>query len=157
MRGVHRAGDLKGYEDIFVKVGEWGKLEHSDLGRNNILDAQDNHIAAPTFVTTFEQMLECKPRLPARLLFDSDESVQVDRAGLSELGTESSFNATTGEQTRDPYKEELLHTGYVTFKFEKLWKAEGGIKRPLKAFFARSIFFDAFRLAPLNRTATALM
>jgi hypothetical protein len=62
MQGIHRAGDLQDYEDIFVKVREWGKFEHSDIGRNNILDAQDNGISASTFVTTFERMLERKPR-----------------------------------------------------------------------------------------------
>ena len=63
MQGIHRADDLQDYQDIFVKVGEWGKFERSDIERNNILDAQDNGIGAPTFVRTFEGMLERKPRV----------------------------------------------------------------------------------------------
>jgi len=86
--------------------------------------------------------------------------VQVDHAALSKFRIESyfePFNATTDEETRDPDHVELSHTAYVAaFGFEKLWQAKGATKHPLKECLAKSVFFDAFGLAPMNGTATTL-
>jgi len=53
---------VKEYEDIFIKVKEWGIFQHSDIARNGIYD---DSITAPNgdFVTEFERMLDRKPGL----------------------------------------------------------------------------------------------
>jgi len=46
---------LQTYEDIFIKVNEWGKYERSDTGSNSILDVQ-YMTRVPNFVTNFQRM-----------------------------------------------------------------------------------------------------
>ncbi len=54
---------LQEYKDIFLKVKNWGKLEESDIERNQIEEAQ-YVMTIPNFVATFERKLVRKPRLP---------------------------------------------------------------------------------------------
>lgn len=68
---------LEKYRDILLKVKDWNKFEESDLQRNQI-EVTGN---SPDFVTSFEQRLDRKPRLPkgvrvssiCHLLFDFDD------------------------------------------------------------------------------------
>ena len=62
---------LQVYEEIFVKVKNWGSFEESDLGRNEIWSAQEG-VVIPDFVQIFERKLVRKPRLDAnvRCFFD---------------------------------------------------------------------------------------
>ena len=53
---------IKEYQNIFIKVNEWGKFEESDIRRNDISEVQDQGlIPVPNFVASFEQKLEKMP------------------------------------------------------------------------------------------------
>lgn len=51
------------YEDIFIKVKEWGTFESSDIERNGIQICGDDGTPVPDFVTEFERELDIKPGL----------------------------------------------------------------------------------------------
>ena len=51
------------YEDIFIKVKEWGTFESSDIERNGIQICGDDGTQVPDFVAEFERELDIKPGL----------------------------------------------------------------------------------------------
>jgi len=53
---IVRVEPLQVYKDIFIKVKNWGKFEHSDIARNQLYDAQDIMVM-PDLVTAFEQQV----------------------------------------------------------------------------------------------------
>jgi hypothetical protein len=52
---------VQDYEDIFIKVKEWGAFERSDIDRNGLRIYVDGTV--PDFVAKFKQELDSKPGL----------------------------------------------------------------------------------------------
>jgi hypothetical protein len=53
---------IKTYQNIFIKVNNWGQFEQPDIQRNNKSEER-NMATAPNFVANFERTLERKSRL----------------------------------------------------------------------------------------------
>jgi hypothetical protein len=59
---IRHVDSLHEYKDVFLKVKNWGKFEHSDIERNQIEEVR-NWMTIPYFVRTFERKLVRKLRL----------------------------------------------------------------------------------------------
>jgi hypothetical protein len=70
---------VRNYEDIFIKVKEWGAFEGSDIEGNGLREYGGGTV--PDFVADFERELDGKPRLASDVCcfldysFDTDESM----------------------------------------------------------------------------------
>jgi hypothetical protein len=69
------------YEDIFIKVKEWGTFVESDIQRNGIYMCSEDGAPVPDFVTDLERELDSKRGLAADVCcflgysFDADGSM----------------------------------------------------------------------------------
>jgi hypothetical protein len=68
---------VKEYEDIFIKVKQWGAFESSDIERNGIHIFHDKTLV-PDFVAKFEQELDSKPGLAPDVCCSFDYSFDSD-------------------------------------------------------------------------------
>ena len=102
---------VKKYEDIFIKVNEWGIFQNSDIELNDICDALT---ITPNFVTEFERMLDRKPglRLDVGCFLDSRS-----RAAYFESREDSTVEDESHGETNRPlrYAERLeaLHVAHI--------------------------------------------
>ena len=84
--GVLSSELVKEYKDMFIHVGNWDRLQHSDLILNNVLSAG----TVPEFVAEFERKLDGKPALAADVRYSVDLSVcfpfLMVRVGEQRLG-----------------------------------------------------------------------
>jgi hypothetical protein len=132
---------VKEYEDIFIKVKEWGIFQHSDIELNGI---NDDPITAPNFVTEFERMLDRKPglRLDVGCFLDSRS-----RAAYFESHEDSTVEDESHEEANRPlrYAERLeaLHVAHIA-SYE--WFRRG----TQMGFLANAMFFFQLLCAPKN-------
>jgi hypothetical protein len=70
------SGLVRDYEDIFIKVKNWGAFEGSDIERNGLHKYRDGTV--PDFVTEFERELDGKPCLASDVCCFLDCSFDAD-------------------------------------------------------------------------------
>jgi hypothetical protein len=63
---------VKEYKDMFIHVGNWARLQPSDLGLNDVCPPTGT---VPEFVAEFERKLDGKPALAADVRYFVDLSV----------------------------------------------------------------------------------
>jgi len=66
---------LEEYEDIFIKVKEWGAFNKSDMDKNGLCTFDEE---VPDFVAEFERELDRKPGLPSDVSCFLDHSADAD-------------------------------------------------------------------------------
>jgi hypothetical protein len=73
-----RLGFVGDYEDIFIKVKEWGAFDGSDIERSGIRMFSEGCAPVPDFVANLEQKLDSKPGLDPDVCFFLDHCFNAD-------------------------------------------------------------------------------
>jgi len=140
------SGLVREYEDIFIKVKQWGAFESSDIERNGLRIYVDGTV--PDFVAEFERELHRKAGLTpyARSVFEDVRNAQLLDVYFGPLNR-TVEDGLPEESHRRVGRLEAIHLASIALNdWERYWDGELG--NSIKEMLMNVVFLYHFALQP---------